>query len=331
MVGCSSSTGTEQSNSDGGATPENSNGESYTISVAHVLSETHSLHKTWQKFKEVVEADSGGKLKVEIYANGEKGSDRELIESVQVGTLTATAPSTAPVAGFDPAFSVFDLPFLFKDRETAYRVLDGEVGKEVLSKLDNIGIKGLGYWENGYRNLTNNKIPVKTPADVKSLKIRTMENPMHAATWELLGGNPTPMAWADVYVSLQQGALDGQENPLSIIYDQKIYEVNKYVSLTGHVYSPFVVMINKKFYDELPEDLKAIVDKGFEEAKNENRKLVVEEENKIKSDLANTPMEVIELTADEKKAFQEFTKPVYDQFADEIGKDLVDKMLKAIE
>ncbi|MCM3716122.1 TRAP transporter substrate-binding protein [Alkalihalobacillus oceani] len=332
LIGCNSSEGNSQS---GGSENDDSSSEgtaeAQIISVALTLSENSSLYETWEKFGEVVEAESDGLLTVEIYPNGEKGNDRESIEGVQVGTITATAPSTAPVAGFDETYSVFDLPFLFKDRETAYNVLDGTVGQEMLDRLENIGMKGLGYWENGYRNLTNSKLPVRTPEDVEGLKIRTMENNMHLETWKLLGANPTPMAWADVYVSLQQGALDGQENPLSIIYDQKVYEVNDYVTLTGHVYSPFVVLFNKQFYDGLSPDLQAAIETAMEEAKQANRQLVLEEEDEIKASLAETGMEVIELTAEEKAAFQEATLPIYDQFSDVIGAELVEQMLEAVK
>lgn len=303
--------------------------ENYVISIGHAVNESHSQHKTFEKFKEYVEEKSDSKIIVEIYPNGQIGNDRELIEGVQVGTVIMAAPSTAPVAGFVPEFEIYDLPFLFENREKAYEVLDGSIGDATIAKLAGTGMKGLGYWENGYRHLTNSRNPVKTPEDLANMVVRTMENPMHVSTWKALGANPTPMAWADVFVSLQQGTLDGQENPLGTIYDQKVYEAQKYLTLTGHVYSPFIVLINEKFYNDLPEDLQKIVDEGVEVATVENRKLAGEVDAETIEALKETGIEVTELTPDEIKAFQDKTSAVYEEYKEKIDKDLINDILEA--
>jgi tripartite ATP-independent transporter DctP family solute receptor len=327
MVGCSAgNTSTEEA----GNTQENEK-KTYEISIGHVLDESHSEHKTFQEFEKYVEKESDGQIQVEIFPNGQLGSDREVIEGVEVGTVTMAGPSTAPVTSFVPELSVFDLPFLFESREVAYEVLDSEVGTDLLNAVDAGGFKGLGWWEAGYRHLTNSKGQVETPEDLEGLKVRTMENEMHVAAWESMGANPTPMAWGEVFVSLQQGALDGQENPLGIISSQKIHEVQDYLTLTGHVYSPIVVIMNKGFYDSLPEDLQKIVNDGMKKATELNRQLVTEEDNVKLQELKETGMDISELTSEQKALFKEAALPVYDQYKDKIGADLVDRMLEAVK
>lgn len=311
----------------GEASANGNEGETHTIKIGHALSEEHTQHKTFEKFKEYVEKESDNKIEVEIFPNGEIGDDEELIESVEVGTVTMAAPSTAPVANFVPEFELFDLPFLFEDRDTAFDVLDGELGSEVLELLEDVGIVGLGYWENGFRNLTNNIGPVHTPDDLAGMDIRTMETPMHISTWEKLGANPTPMAWGDVFVSLQQGTLDGQENPLGTIYDQNVYEVQDYLTLTQHVYAPFAVLINQDFYEGLDEGLQKIINDGVEVATEENRKLVVETDEKTVDLLEAEGMEVNELSAEELEVFKDMTESVYEEYKEKIGEELVERVL----
>jgi tripartite ATP-independent transporter DctP family solute receptor len=323
LVGCSSSASNDSGDGD------SSSKETYEISIGHVLNEEHSEHKTFEFFKEYVERESDNRIQVEIFPNGELGSDRELIEGVQVGTVTMAGPSTAPVASFVPKFSVFDLPFLFESREVAYDVLDSDLGTDLLTELESADIKGLGWWESGFRHLTNSKKAVASPSDLNGLVVRTMENEMHVAAWESLGANPTPMAWGEVFVSLQQGTLDGQENPLGIIYSQKVYEVQDYLTLSGHVYSPIAVLMNQDFYNSLPDDLKKIVDEGMAEATELNRSLVVEEEEATLGLLKEAGIEITELTSEQKSAFKEATLPIYEEYKNDIGTDLVDAMLEA--
>ncbi|WP_209125149.1 TRAP transporter substrate-binding protein [Alkalihalobacillus sp. BA299] len=328
LVGCNSATNqTEEGNSgEEGIT----NQETYEISIGHVLDEGHSLHKTFEAFKEYVETESNEQITVDIFPNGQMGSDRELIEGVQVGTVTMAGPSTAPVTAFVPELSIFDLPFLFESREQAYEVLDSELGTELLNSIDQADFKGLGWWESGFRNLTNSQKPVETPEDLKGLKIRTMENEMHVAAWKQMGANPTPMAWGEVFVSLQQGALDGQENPLGIIHSQKVYEVQDYLTVTGHIYSPIAVLMNQDFYNSLPDDLKVIVDEGIKQATELNRQLVTEEDETKLKELKEVGMEVTELTSEQKSAFKEAALPIYDQYKEKIGPELVESILEAV-
>jgi tripartite ATP-independent transporter DctP family solute receptor len=281
-------------------------------------------------FKELVEKNSDGKIKVDLYHSSQLGDDREMMEALQMGTQEMTCPSTAPIAPFVNGFKVFDLPFLFPTYEAADYVLDGPVGQDLLNQLPEIGLIGLAYWENGYRQLTNSKRAVATPEDCKGLKVRTMENPIHLAAWKALGANPTPMAFGELFSAMQQKVVDGQEYPWGTIYLQNFPEVQDYSTDTGHVYSPFVLLMSKKFWDKLPEDLQKVVKEAAMEAKDHNRKLNREMNAKYLDELKKV-MTVTILTPEQKAAFQEAVQPVYDQFADEIGPDLIKAVQKNVK
>ena len=169
--------------------------DTYLIKVGHAASQDHFAQDSIEKFKEIVEKNSDGKIKVEIYPNGQLGGEREMIEAIQLGNLTMAFPSSAPLVSFSKSMALWDLPYLFKDHETAYKVLDGEVGQEILDSLSDKGIKGLVYWENGFRHLTNNKRPIESVSDMKGIKIRTLESPMQIGAWSATGANATPIAF----------------------------------------------------------------------------------------------------------------------------------------
>ena len=186
-------------------------------------------------------------------------SERDAIEGVSMGTLEMTLISSAPLANFTNAFLVFDLPFIIQDRQKAYAWMDGPEGRKILDSVLSKGMVGLGIWENGFRMLTNSKKPVAVPDDLKGLKIRLMENPIHVGTFKTLGAYPVPMPFGELFTALQQSTVDGQENPLIIISTSKFAEVQKYLSLTGHFYAPAILLINKAFWENtLTEDLRKI-------------------------------------------------------------------------
>lgn len=296
----------------------------YTIKVGTIVSESHPDYICMKNvFKPYVEKASNGRLKVEIYPNAQLGGDREMSESVQMGTIQIALPATSAIAGFDKRFQVLDLPFLFKNRESAFKALDGELGKKLDSYLGAIGFANLGYFENGFRHVTNNRKPIFTPADMKGLKLRTMENPMHIAFFKLLGANPTPMNFGELYTALQQKTVDGQENPVAIVYDAKFYEVQKYYSLTGHVFSATMALTSKAWLDKLPADLRQIVIKGGREFVLAQRKMIAQEENKLLEELKAKGMKVNTLTSQQKDLFVKATRPVYDQFKDQLGEEIV--------
>ena len=192
-----------------------------------------------EKFKELVESRSAGDVKVKIFDSASLGNETELLQQIQMGTLEMGVITVGPFDTFDPLVRVVNYPFLFKDNEQADQILDGALGKEILTSLESSGLKGLCFSENGFRNLTNNKRPVKSPADMTGLKIRVMSSVLHKAIWQNLGANPTPMPWP-IYSELEQGVIDGQENPLWVMEVYKFYEIQKYMTLTRHVYSPHI-------------------------------------------------------------------------------------------
>ena len=296
----------------------------YTIKVGYIGSDTHPTMKAMKDvFVKQIEQGSKGKIKVELYPNAQLGGDREMSEAVQMGTLTMAIPSTSALAGFDKRIQALDLPYLFTTRENAFKAVDGVLGQKLNEIMAAKGIDILGYQENGFRHVTNNKRPIKSPADLKGLKIRTMENPMHIAYFKALGANPTPMSWGELYTALQQGTVDAQENPYAMIDDGKFYEVQKYVSETGHVFSFGVLIANKKFIDKLPADLRTLVLKAAKDATIQQRKNMQKEEGAFKAKVIKAGMKANTLSAADKKPFVAATVQVYKQFEKDLGPDLM--------
>ena len=296
----------------------------YTIKVGYIGSDTHPTMQAMKVFAEDVDSGSKGKIKVELYPNAQLGGDRELCEGVQMGTIQMAIPSTSALAGFDKRIQVLDLPYLFTTRKAAFEAVDGELGQKLNSYLQKKGFEVLGYQENGFRHVTNSKRPVKSPADLKGLKIRTMENPMHIAFFKELGANPTPMSWGELYTALQQGTVDAQENPYAMIDDGKFYEVQKYVSETGHVFSYEILIANKKFMDKLPSDLREVVVDAARKAIAAQRASLEKEEAAFKAKVTKAGLQANELTPEQKKPFVEATKKVYTQFEKDLGKEIMD-------
>jgi tripartite ATP-independent transporter DctP family solute receptor len=297
-----------------------------TLKLAHVVSTSAPYHIGAMEFVRLVNLKTKGQIKIEIYPGGQLGKgERECIEGLQIGTIDLVITSTGPLGGFVPQMLVVDLPFLFRDNAHVDKVLDGPIGDRLLIALSMAGIKGIAFWENGFRNLTNNKRPVNRPEDVKGLKLRTMENEVHMDAFRTLGADPTPMSWGEVYTALQQGVIDGQENPINIIRTHKIYEVNKHLALTGHFYSPALLLMNEKKFNELSQDLqKALVEAGKEAAKFE-RKFIRDNEAKMLEELKGFGMMV---TTPDKKLFQKATEPTYKKFESRFGKDIIEKIVE---
>jgi tripartite ATP-independent transporter DctP family solute receptor len=293
------------------------------IKISIGLNEDSHEYQGIKKFKEEVEKNSKGRYTVQLYANAQLGDDVKATEALRAGTLEMTVPSTSPLTGICRELGVFDLPFIFPSSEVAYAVLDGPVGRKILDNLAAKGVVGLAYWDNGFRHLTNSVREIRTPADVKGLKLRTMQNEMHLAAWKAMGANPTPMPFSEIFLAMQTKKIDGQENPVPTIYQQKFAEVQKYCTLTGHIYTPFVVLISKKVWDGMtPEDQKIFRDAAV--AARDYERKVSADMNKTHVDmLRRQGMTVTELTAGQLKAFQEAVAPVAAMFADQIGRETV--------
>ncbi|MDT8902912.1 TRAP transporter substrate-binding protein [Anaeroselena agilis] len=293
------------------------------IKISIGLNEQSHEYAGLKKFKEEVEKNSKGRYEVQLYANAQLGDDVKATEALRAGTLEMTAPSTSPLTGMSKELGVFDLPFIFPNSEVAYKVLDGPVGQKILDSLQSKGLVGLAFWDNGFRHLTNSVREVKTPEDVKGMKVRTMQNPMHLAAWKALGANPTPMPFSEVFTAMQQKTIDGQENPVPTIYQQKFYEVQKYCTLTGHIYTPFVVLMSKKVWDGMSKEDQKIFKDAAVVARDHERKVSADMNKSQVEKLRQAGMTVTELTPAQLKAFQDAVAPVYGEFSGKIGADIV--------
>jgi len=267
---------------------------------------------------------TGGKVKIDIFPATQLGNERDLIEGLQLGTVDLVVTSTGPVGGFIPKMFVVDLPFLFRDRDHAYRVLDGPVGRQLLEAFSVKDIKGLAFWENGFRQITNNARPIEKPEDLKGIKIRTMENKIHLATFKAFGASPTPMAWSEVYTALQQGTIDAQENPIAIIYTGKLSEVQKYLALTGHVYSPALLLMSSKAFTSLPPDIQQIMVDTAAECATFERNLLHDDETRQLEELKAKGMQI---TTPNKELFRAAAASVYQEFEGQFGKEMIDQIL----
>lgn len=241
------------------------NAHAQTINIAVVTTPNSAQYMCAERFAELVHEASQDSMDVVLHHSASLGSETDILQQVQLGAVEMAIITTGTLDAFVPEIAVLDFPFLFDNAQDADRVLDGPVGRELLDMLANVGFKGLHFSENGFRHLTNNSRPVNNPDDVKGLKIRVMESQLHRDLWRLLGANPTPMSWP-IYAELQQGTLDGQENPLSIIAEYRLPEVQKYLSLTGHVYSSHTDLANLMWFESLTADEQALIENAMREA-----------------------------------------------------------------
>ncbi|HUX14127.1 MAG TPA: DctP family TRAP transporter solute-binding subunit [Spirochaetia bacterium] len=277
------------------------------------------------KFKELVDKALPGKYDIQLYGNNVLGDDLHVAEAVRMGTIQMCVVDNSVLAGLVPQVSVLNLPFLFPNSQAAWAVCNGSVGQKLDSLLAEKGFQVMTYYENGFRDLTNSVRAVSTPADLKGMKIRVMESPLQIALWRSLGANATPMPFTELFTAMQQKTVDGQENPVPTIYNNKFYEVQKFVTLDGHSWSAHMFLANKKFFDALPAgDQKVLLDAAQQSAKYEfdlSASLVKEATGK----LTGAGMTVTTLTPEQLKLFQDAAAPVYKQLEPSIGKDLIDE------
>lgn len=275
-------------------------------------------------FAKEVEKRTNGRYKIQTFYASSLGAEREATEAVQLGTQELTFTSTGPIPNFVPEVKILDVPFLFRDYAHARGVLDGPIGQEMLKKFDAKGIKALAWGENGFRHMTNSKRSVDEPADLKGLKMRTMENPVHVQAYKGFGILPTPMAFSEVFTALQQGTVDGQENPLSVITSAKFEQVQKHLSLTGHVYSPGVLLMNKGSFDKLSAADKQAFMEAAKEAVKANRARVDADEKIAVESLRSKGMQVVDKI--DKEKFQATLAPIYKDFEKQFGKENLDRI-----
>ena len=300
------------------------------IKVGHGAAEAFHMHRALLKFEELVEAGSKGEIDVQIFPSSQMGPDREMIEGVQTGVLEMAIPPSSFFAGWDPAFAVIELPYMYASKDIAFDVLDSEAGNGMLARVEKQGLVGLGWLELGVRNVTNNKRPIATPEDLEGVKLRTMKVPAHVATFETLGANPTPMNFGEVYSALQQGVIDGQENPLAIITSQRFYEVQKFLSTTGHVFAVYMPVISKPFFDSLSTEHQNLIRESMAAARKHQAELVASEDTAQLEQIRAAGVEVLELTAEQRQAFADKTESVRLKYRDEVGAEAYDAWVAAV-
>ena len=300
----------------------------FTFTFAHVLTENTPNARAVERFKEEVEKNSNGRIEIQIRPAAQLGGDVEIIEQTQMGLVHFAIPPTGNLANFNEKMYLYDLPFLMADDAAMMRVLDGEVGKELLATLDANNLHGINMWGAGFRHMTNNVHPITGPADLKGIKMRTLQAPTILATYRAYGANPTAMAYTEVYNGLQQGVVEGQENPLANIYSMRFYEVQKYMTKTSHAYHTYAAVMNKAAWDSLPEDLQKVVEDAMVVGRDAARQYTAEDEAKILDEIKDQ-IEIIELTPEARAAFIEASKPIYDEFRPKVTPEILDKAIAA--
>lgn len=299
------------------------------IKFSHVVATDTPKGKGAEKFKELAEKYSGGKVKVEIYPNSTLYKDKEELEALQLGSVQMLAPSNSK---FGPLgireFEVFDLPYILPDLKTLRKVTEGPLGARLLKLLDSKGITGLAYWDNGFKQMSANKKLI-TPADYQGVKFRIQSSRVLQAQFKALGSLPQVMAFSEVYQALQTGVVDGQENTWSNIYTQKMHEVQKYITETNHGYIGYVVIVNKKFWDDLPADIRAQLTKAMKEATEfSNAQSQKENDDALAEIKKSGKSEILKLTAEQNEAMRKAMEPVYKDAAGRVGQPLIDEFLK---
>lgn len=301
-----------------------------TIKFSHVVAPATPKGKAADKFKELAEKYTGGKVAVEIYPNSQLYKDKEELEALQLGAVQMLAPS---LAKFGPLgvrdYEAFDLPFIFPDKAALRKVLDGDIGKQLFAKVEEKGIKGLAYWDNGFKIMSANS-PLKMPDDFLGLKMRIQSSKVLEAQMKALGAVPQVMAFSEVYQALQTGVVDGTENPPSNMYTQKMHEVQKHATLSNHGYLGYAVIVNKKFWDDLPVDVRGQLEQAMTEATAFANDIAQAENDKaLEAMKTSGKTEFHELTADEREAWMAILKPVHEEVAGRVGKELIEAIYKS--
>lgn len=314
----------------GGNSGQKSEGEVIKISYGHGFSPDTPHHKSAERFKEEVEAATNGRVVVNLFPSGQLGSAKEMFEGLQMGTQEIALVPTARISGFAPELQLFDLPFLFPNREIGYKLMDGEVGGILLDSLESQKVKGIAFYEDGYKHFTANKA-INSVNDFKGVKFRTMESPIIIEQFKVLGSSPTPIDFAELYNSLQLGVVDGQENPLVTIVNSRFYEVQSHLMLSEHAYLAHVLMYSEAWFDSLPEDIqKILVEKGREIAQWQRQAVQDEEVNYLQT-VKDAGVNVIEFSDEMKSELMEVTRPVHQQYVNMFGSEILDKAYAEIE
>jgi TRAP-type transport system periplasmic protein len=317
LAGCGKSTG-------GSASGDS---DKITLKLGHNQPTSSPFHAGAEKFAELVSEKSDGKVKVEVYHDSQLGDEGELAAGTKMGTVDISLVATGSVTQYYPRYSMFDLPFLFRDYDHVDKVLQGEVGEKLASEAEEQGgFKVMSYWESGFRHYLNSKRPLESPEDLKGLKIRTPEWPVLTSATETLGASAVPMPFSELYMAAQHGVVDGQEGPLFAIKSSKMYEVQDYMVLDGHTYTAMLLIMNPKKFDSLSKDVQEVLIEASKEAGDYERELIRDNEKKDIQYLKEEGDLKIEENPD-KEAWRKAVQPVYDKYSDEFGKELIQQIM----
>ena len=294
-----------------------------TLKLAQQNPKGHPLVTGAEKFAEIVAAKSGGKIKVQLFPGGVLGGDVQTVSAVQGGTIEMTVLNSGILASQVKDFAIYDFPFLFANAKEADAVVDGPFGQKLHAKLADKGLVGLAYWELGFRQLTNSKRPINKVEDIEGLKLRVIPNPINIDWVKALGANPTPLAFPELYAAMEQKAVDGQENPVSVILANKFAEVQKYLALTNHQYNPQSMIISKKVWDTMSAAEKKIIEDAAQEAAKYERQVSREQAASQLAELKKAGMQVTELPPAEVAKLREKMKPVIEKHSATVGGPVV--------
>jgi tripartite ATP-independent transporter DctP family solute receptor len=302
-----------------------------TIKFANQNAKGHPIVIGMEKFAELVEARSGGKLKVNVFPAGALGSDQANVSALQGGTLEMAAMNSGILASVVKDFAIYDFPFLFANPKEADAIVDGPFGRSLHAKLEDRGMVGLAYYELGFRNITNSKRPIAKVDDIAGLRLRVIPNPINVDWVSALGANPTPLPFPELYAALEQKAVDGQENPVATIQGAKLYEVQKYMTLTNHQYNPQSVLVSKKFWDSLSADEKKILQDAANESARYQREQSRAAAAGILESLKTSGMQVTELPPAEVAKLRDKMKPVIAKHSASVGEATVQAMMTELD
>ena len=294
-----------------------------TVKVGHVLNTDHSWHVCLEGWSKDVKEQTKGRVDIKIFPSSQLGSEKDMVEGLRMGTVDAGLIGGSSFQNLDPKFGIEELPYAFDTYEAAYKVFDGFVGDELFKILDKKGIKGLSWWENGFRHITNNKRPILTPEDLKGVKIRVTPNKMRLDTFNTIGASPMPIAFGELYSALQQGVVDAQENPLSIFYSNAFYEVQKYLSLTQHIWGSALLSVNQRVWKKISKEDQEIVQKLAHVWRDKQRQMVQDADKEMIELIKAKGVNVNEV---DKKPFRDAVAKVWADFEPVFGKELMDHM-----
>jgi tripartite ATP-independent transporter DctP family solute receptor len=316
-AGCAGTKPTDAKGS-GASTAAAQSGKTYNFKLGHALAIDHPVHPAALAFAKGVEAGTNGRVKIEVVGAGALGSEKDEIEQVRAGGLAIAILSGGAHAFIDQKATIEELPYAFSDHQHAYAAMDGDLGKKVTDLMDSKGLHILGFMENGFRNMTNNTRPITKPGDLRGLKVRSAEVPMRIDMFKMFGASPTAMAFTELFTALQQKTVDGQENPLAIIYSSKFYEVQKYLSITNHIWGSMYLEINANTWKSLPPDIQKVINDEAAKAIAMERKAITDGDQDLLGKLKDKGMQVNQADV---PSFQAAVQPLWEQYTPTFGAD----------